>query len=125
MAIHPATHPEQIPIRSIREHAPCEVRIIPGDPPALSIQGAGIWCSGSPNLGRRTGLLDSRRSVYRVGPTVSAIFAPRRPSGFGSPTVLSLAVWCSVSAFSLAPIRMTITDSHIQVMKPITAPNEP
>jgi hypothetical protein len=51
---------------------------------------------------------------HRAGPTVSAIFAPRQPSGFGSPTVLSRAVWCSVLAFSLAPIRMTIIESQIR-----------
>jgi hypothetical protein len=65
------------------------------------------------------------RQSYRAGPTVSAIRAPRRPSGFGCPTVLSRAVWCSISAFSLAPTRMTTIDIHIQVIKPITAPSEP
>src|SRR5947207_9215980 len=35
-----------------------------------------------------------------LAPTVSAIFAPRAPKGFGLPVVVSRAVWCSVSAFS-------------------------
>jgi hypothetical protein len=61
----------------------------------------------------------------RLGPTVSAIFAPRAPNGFGDPSVESRAVWCSVSAFSFAPSRITATESHIQVMKPMTAPSEP
>src|ERR1043166_5019346 len=61
----------------------------------------------------------------RLDPIVSAIFAPRAPSGFGDPSVESRAVWCSVSAFSFAPSRITATDSHIQVMKPMTAPREP
>jgi hypothetical protein len=69
---------------------------------------------------------EPRGSVYaRAGPTVSAIFAPRLPSGFSGPVVVSRAVWCSVSAFSLAPIKTTMTESQIQVMKPMTAPSEP
>jgi len=60
-----------------------------------------------------------------AGPIVSAILAPRPPSGFGAPTVLSRAVWCSISALSLAPSRTTIIDTHIQVIKPIMAPSEP
>ena len=60
-----------------------------------------------------------------AGPIVSAIFAPRLPSGFGAPTVLSRAVWCSISALSLAPSRTTIIDTHIQVIKPMIAPSEP
>jgi hypothetical protein len=39
--------------------------------------------------------------------------------------VLSCAVWCSVSAFSFAPTRMTMIESHIHVMKPIDAPSDP
>jgi hypothetical protein len=67
----------------------------------------------------------ARWDGHRAGPTVSAIFAPRRPSGFGAPVVLSRAVWCSVSAFSLAPTRMTMIESQIHIMKPMTAPSEP
>ena len=63
--------------------------------------------------------------AYRLGPTASAIFAPRRPSGFGGPAVLSRAVWCSISAFNLAPTRMTMIESQIHIIKPITAPSEP
>jgi len=58
-------------------------------------------------------------------PIELAIFAPRQPSGFGGPTVLSRAVWCSTSALSLAPSRTTIIDTHIQVIKPMMAPSEP
>ena len=58
-------------------------------------------------------------------PTVSAITAPRSPIGLAAPVVESIAVWCSISAFSSAPIRTTITENQIQSMKPITAPSEP
>ena len=56
---------------------------------------------------------------------VSAIRAPRIPRGFGAPVVVSRAVWCSISASSSAPSSTTVVDSHIQVMKLITAPREP
>src|SRR6266536_477633 len=42
-----------------------------------------------------------------------------------APSVESRTVWRSVSAFSLAPIKITMIDSHIHIMKPITAPSEP
>jgi len=32
---------------------------------------------------------------------------------------------CSVSTFSRAPTSITMIESHIQVMKPMTAPSEP
>jgi len=32
---------------------------------------------------------------------------------------------CPVRAFSFPPIRMTTTDSQIQIIKPMTAPSEP
>ena len=60
-----------------------------------------------------------------TAPTVSAILAPRLPSGFGCPVVLSRTVWCSISALSLAPTRTTMIEIQIQVMKPMTAPSEP
>ena len=75
-------------------------------------------------IGSESGM-DADQVHDRLGPTVSAIFAPRAPNGFGDPSVESRAVWCSVSAFSFAPIRITATDSHIQVIKPMTAPSEP
>jgi hypothetical protein len=59
------------------------------------------------------------------GPTVSAITAPRWPNGLGAPTVESMAVWCSISAFSLAPTKMTTAESHIHIIMPITAPSAP
>ena len=60
-----------------------------------------------------------------AAPTESAIRARRDPSGCGSPTVVSSAVWCSVSAFSCAPIRTIIVEIQIQVMNPMAAPSEP
>ena len=60
-----------------------------------------------------------------AAPTVSAILAPRLPIGLGCPMVLSWAVWCSISALSLAPSRTTMIEIQIQVMKPTTAPSEP
>jgi hypothetical protein len=57
-------------------------------------------------------------------PTVSAIFAPREPKGFGLPVVVSRAVWCSVSALSSAPISTTIVRSQIQNINAMMAPRE-
>jgi hypothetical protein len=39
--------------------------------------------------------------------------------------VVSHSVWRSISASSSAPRSITVTESQIQVMKPITAPSEP
>lgn len=61
----------------------------------------------------------------RAAPTVSAIFAPRAPIGLGAPVVVSRAVWCSISAFSSAPSRITMAEIQSHVMKPIAAPSEP
>lgn len=63
--------------------------------------------------------------VVCAAPTVSAMVAPRAPSRFSLPTVVSRAVWCSISAFSSAPRRTTIADIHIHIMVPIAAPSEP
>jgi len=58
-------------------------------------------------------------------PIVSATRAPRIPSGVSPRTVVSTAVWCSISALISAP-RMKITDDiHTHIMKPMTAPKEP
>lgn len=58
-------------------------------------------------------------------PTWSAIIAPREPRGFATPSVVSRAVWCSVSAFS-SPPRSTITaETHNHIMNPIPAPRDP
>ncbi len=51
--------------------------------------------------------------------------APRAPMGAGGPMVVSIAVWCSISAFSSAPTRTTITVNHSHSMNPIIAPSEP
>src|SRR5688572_31716021 len=51
-------------------------------------------------------------------PTVSAIVAPRAPSGFGDPTVVSRAVWCSISALSSAPNSTAIAESHSHIISP-------
>ena len=65
------------------------------------------------------------RMPMKRRPTVSAMAAPRSPIGAGGPMVESSAVWCSISEFSSAPIRTTITEKKTQSMKPITAPSEP
>ena len=57
--------------------------------------------------------------------TSSAILAPRAPMGRSGPSVVSRAVWCSISASSSAPTSTTVEEIQIQVMKPITAPSEP
>ena len=61
----------------------------------------------------------------RASPMSSAILSPRTPIGFLPPSVVSLAVWCSISAFISAPKRTMIIESHIQTMKPMTAPSDP
>ncbi|MGY3156695.1 hypothetical protein ACVL91_003422 [Bradyrhizobium elkanii] len=66
-----------------------------------------------------------RGHQVRAAPTVSAIFAPRAPIGLGAPVVVSRAVWCSISAFSSAPSRITMAEIQSHVMKPIAAPSEP
>ena len=58
-------------------------------------------------------------------PTLSAMAATRAPNGLGGPVAVSRAVWCSISASSSPPTRMTIVDSHSQIMKPTMAPSEP
>ena len=57
-----------------------------------------------------------RRSQLTAAPTVSAITAPRAPSGFSWPTVKSRAVWCSTSELSSAPTSTTMVESHIHIM---------
>ena len=73
-------------------------------------------------------------SVYRsridaalaaLAPAASAMLASRWPRGAPAPMVLSLAVWCSTSALSSAPTMTSVTLSHIQVRKPMSAPREP
>ena len=63
--------------------------------------------------------------AHAFAPTVSAILAPRAPSGCSAPSVVSLAVWCSSSALISPPSRTIVVESQIQVMKPIAAPSEP
>jgi hypothetical protein len=71
-------------------------------------------------------LISSRCSRYgRPAPTVSAMTAPRTPSGFAGPTVVSCAVWCSISELSSAPTSTTMVESHIHIIKPTTAPSAP
>jgi hypothetical protein len=64
-------------------------------------------------------------SQVLAAPTVSAMTAPRRPSGSSPPTVESRAVWCSISALSSAPSRITIAEIHIHIIMPTAAPSEP
>jgi len=59
-----------------------------------------------PSRGRATFGADSQPWSHRVR---------------SGPTVVSLAVWWSISA----PTRTTMPEIQIQVMKPITAPSEP
>ena len=59
------------------------------------------------------------------GPTRSAMVAPRWPSGFGRPVVVSCAVWCSSSALSSAPASTIIAESQSQVMNTTTVASEP
>jgi len=60
-----------------------------------------------------------------AAPTVSAMTAPRVPSGLSGPTVESRAVWCSISELSSAPTSTTMVDSHIHIINPTTAPSAP
>jgi hypothetical protein len=60
-----------------------------------------------------------------AAPTVSAMTAPRMPSGFSGPIVESCEVWCSISELSSAPTRTTMAESHIHIMRPTTAPSDP
>jgi enamine deaminase RidA (YjgF/YER057c/UK114 family) len=60
-----------------------------------------------------------------AAPTVSAMTAPRVPSGLSGPTVESRAVWCSISELSSAPTSATMVDSHIHIINPTTAPSAP
>jgi signal transduction histidine kinase/ActR/RegA family two-component response regulator len=70
--------------------------------------------------------LDRRYAAhFFAAPTLSAIAAPRAPSGLSPAIVVSRAVWCSVSALSSPPIKTTTADSHIHIIMPITAPSEP
>src|SRR5690606_17768752 len=47
---------------------------------------------------------ESHGRPYRCcSPTVSATWAPRRPRGLSVTSVVSSAVWCSISALSSAP----------------------
>ncbi len=73
----------------------------------------------------RAALIGTEVQLFCAGPTVSAIVAWRAPIGFGAPSVVSRAVWCSISASSSAPSKITIAESQIQVMNPITAPSDP
>jgi hypothetical protein len=65
------------------------------------------------------------RCQLTAAPTVSAITAPRAPSGFSWPTVESRAVWCSTSELSSAPTSTTMVESHIHIIRPTTAPSAP
>src|ERR1700728_50363 len=87
--------------------------------------GAAVWYPSGNRI-----KADERVPAARTGqgadrPTVSAIVAPRAPSGLSRPSVLSTVVWCSISEFSSAPQSTIIADIHIQVIRPIAAPREP
>ena len=71
------------------------------------------------------GAQQARAAQLRAAPTVSAMTAPRAPSGASGPTVESRAVWCSISALSCAPISTTTVQSHIHIITPTTAPSAP
>ena len=70
--------------------------------------------------------MPSRCNRYgKPAPTVSAMTAPRPPSGLAGPTVVSCAVWCSISELSSAPTSTTMVESHIHIIRPTTAPSAP
>jgi hypothetical protein len=75
-------------------------------------------------IGGRVGGTTKSKS-FQLGATVSALLAPRAPSGFSAPVVVSRFVWCSISAFSSAPMSTMVAENQIHVMKPIAAPSEP
>ena len=56
---------------------------------------------------------------------ITSMTAPRPPSGLAGPTVVSCAVWCSISELSSAPTSTTMVESHIHIIKPTTAPSAP
>ena len=105
--------------------------------PGRAGQGARGWEAGAggdrgaaatlsrPDLLAGTARPPGRRLQDAASPTVSATTAPRAPSGFARPRVVSTAVWRSISAFSSAPTSTTTTESQIQVMNPTPAPSEP
>jgi hypothetical protein len=69
-------------------------------------------------------------SRHRLGdqgtsPTWSATYAPRAPRGFSGPVVVSLRVWCSISALSSAPSSTTNAETQSHISKAMTAPSEP
>lgn len=82
---------------------------------------------------------ESCEGVYRQG--AAGLGIPRNPDYNGAsqpaagylqrcirglrPAVVSGAVRRSISASSSAPTRMTIVDSHSQIIRPLAAPSEP
>src|ERR1700686_3777072 len=97
-----------------------------GIPTAIGIEVQLDPRGGRPPPEQRRDARSRRLRLYGWAcPTVSAIFARRAPIGWAAPSVVSRAVWFSISALSLPPIRITAIESQIQVMKPITAPSEP
>ena len=60
-----------------------------------------------------------------VRPSVSATTAPRLPISRCGGSVVSSAVWRSISALSAAPAMMIRTEIHTQNRKPTRAPSEP
>ena len=103
-------------------------------PQRLSRGGRGSWrgmhavisADSSRKLRRPTsGAVAGINHEVCAAPTVSAIVAPRAPSGFSFPTVVSRAVWCSISELSSAPKRITIAEIQIHIIVPIAAPSDP
>jgi hypothetical protein len=94
--------------------------------PLLGQEDAGCLAARAirPLTARRSSLTGNR-NYSLASPTVSAMCAPRSPRGLGGPAVVSMAVWCSISAFSSPPSKTIVADSHIQVMKPTIAPRDP
>ena len=88
---------------------------------------AGIDIVHIPYKGTGEALTDvmAGRGDMMFAPTVSAMRAPRCPSGFCGLVVESRAVWCSISALISPPSSTIVAEIQIQVMKPITAPSEP
>jgi hypothetical protein len=85
----------------------------------------GFFCHGL-STARVASQFHLRRHMhYCAAPTVSAITAPRAPSGLMWPIVVSRAVWCSISALISAPTRTAIDVSHNHIIRPMPAPSEP
>ena len=81
----------------------------------------------SPQESRTVGAVLTRRSDALPGRFADGVGHPgaARAQGSRLPSVVSRAVWCSISASSSAPTRTTMVEIQIHVMKPMAAPKDP